>query len=355
MLVQTAEQVNFESPTSIDIDFLLLQGAEWLLHFIRSLIDRYSELAQEAILEIQQSFSTIMLSCGAELAGPLLESELHEAAIIVRNSIEQIARDTYQHEILLQIFVDLESSIQKDSAGANRFLISIDEIAAKLNQMTIFQMMSAMVAGENSRHKGMNPTIHTARVIYEYLVEACHRFDFNDLSEKMRVSFRQELLAVIGHDFGKVLNPKFDGHHKLSWYLANSGVKHVWSIIESVESNSSMLDFLIDQHDVCGHIAAERKLYGEVLEAFEQGSDEDFMRSLFYVQLADMGAIPGMKQEHKMQNFSVWAMLCVDLGYAYLIDEVVDRFPWFTDVLNRRLSLPTRREELEQNDIPDML
>ncbi|NCN06683.1 MAG: hypothetical protein GW946_02460 [Candidatus Pacebacteria bacterium] len=321
-------------------------GLEWFLEHFRQFFLEFPEITVAAnelwmqVLEfLEKSLSTLVSHCGECAIGPLQKDDVNRLVAEVRTSVIELGEDAEQHRILIQIFSKFEQEFldgQFNSLESN-FEERVLQVAGELNKVTIFQLMSTMIAGPESRHRGTNPTIHTARVICEWLLEASSRFTKENLTGENLWSFREELLAVMLHDLGKVLNPRFDGHHKISWTLARESVSALFAHFDLDSRSDDKVNFMISMHDMCGHIAAGRMPYSEVLEDFQR-VDEDYMRSLFYVQLSDMRAIKAMPMSHKHENITIWSMLCFDLGFDELIDEMIKKFPQFSDILNRRLS-----------------
>ncbi|MDA1079606.1 MAG: hypothetical protein O2840_02870 [bacterium] len=320
-------------------------GLEWFLDHIRQFLHEFpnitiaaDELLRQVLDFLEKSLSTLVALAGEYAIGPLQQEQMVQLTSEIRDSVLELAKDTEQHALLITVFLELENDLLGtfDFAGSGIEQL-VPEVEKKLNRLTIFQLMSTMIAGPESRHRGTNPTSHTARVILEWFREAQTRFPSSSLQGESVWAFREELLAVMLHDLGKVLNPRFDGHHKISWTLAWESVRALFAHFNLETRSDDKVNFMISMHDICGHIAAGRMKYVDVLEDFSRVG-EDYMLSLFYVQLADISAIKAMPLLNKYENLTIWAMLCFDLGFDHLIDEMVVKFPQFTDILNRRFS-----------------
>jgi len=320
-----------EIPNDYD---LLRQGAEWLADFLDKLIQDAAEFAHPILeiilLAIANLKTELVQLCALCEQGTTLIAEQSVTKPLAEEVLEfvvELATSESEHQKLSTIL----SAITDDFFADNSDLSSYpDEYAAvledALNEMTVFRLMSGMVAAPGSRHAGTNPTFHTAQVACEWLKTAATRFG-QASSPEQKNQFRAELLAVIDHDAGKLLNPKFDAHHKLSLQLAGPGIKYV-ATDKGFAEKISLTNFLVHNHDICGHIAAKRRNYQDILAAFKKEPNiADYMRSLYYIQFADMQAITTMPQEHKSENISIWTKLCVDLQLDELVTEIVINSP----------------------------
>lgn len=190
-------------------------------------------------------------------------------------------------------------------------------------------------------HQGIDPTTHTLNVFSEWLSKMQKRLQ-NEVS--LRSNFMHwsmvEAIAVLCHDRGKAFGPLSLLHPKRSFELSYQLVACIlengsfFSDEKDREQLFIQIQFLIIGHDICGHVSAGRYTFHQLLDWLEAWNvSEEIMESLFYVQLADMRAIPGMKVVFKVENIAVWEDAALALGMNQLVVRVREQNrSWFTQV-----------------------
>jgi len=352
-----------------DIRHLFLQGVEWLSNHLLGLVERLAvvgEIVSPLALATLADVHDFLLRLQAHILGSeVVRSHLEladKSAVsgtgkipdsllgdvtdatadlrqyiqdhqVVQEVVESLSKDPAQHRLIFAVceLIEAEFLTERKFNTHADYVHTVAVIHAALKKIEIFKMMKTMRPAVNSQHFSANaldesdPTMHTAQAIYFWLQTARLRFP------EVSLAFREELVATMKHDMGKLFNPKRDEHHKLSWMLAAPGVQFLLENFLSspcTGDTDDKLYFLIDMHDVCGHIAAGRRKFFEVFEIFQEHEVPiEYMRALFYIQQADMNAIPGMNPKFKIQNIAVWLDLVTDLGYTDLVQAIQHAYP----------------------------
>jgi len=340
------------------------QGVLWLKTFfaeiVRSTAQKSSELEVFAepliiiLIEILDDlegrankmaifFRALLDSLLSEEAFEILDEEAETVVFNLESSVMELANCEEEHEIYFSVFQEIEKMfLFQELEGLNPDLASA-KIAEKLEKFSIFKFMTTMKAGPNSQHQGKTPVEHTARAVYEWFQTASTRFscllesdDSSDQELNVVIrQFRTELLSAMSHDVGKFLNPKFEGHHKMSWKTIEPTINFIlgrlYSDEERIMQTRQSIKFLINSHDLPGNIDATEsgKLEGqakkyhfswaiETLKNFDLTSED--IRAWAYLQKADMDSIPGMKTEFMVANWAIFLKLVKDLGFSDLAD-----------------------------------
>lgn len=155
-------------------------------------------------------------------------------------------------------------------------------------------------------HQGRNPLLHTCYVLANYTAEVSRA---PEASRQPDETICIEIIALLGHDTGKVFDPKDPSHGSGSVVWSEQWLSELAATIpnstETQEVNEFRLRFLMRFHDVPGNIDLGNLTVDEAVMAMVEDGylpSQGLLLSLRRIQEADMAGTPGIPEKFRKKN-----------------------------------------------------
>lgn len=155
-------------------------------------------------------------------------------------------------------------------------------------------------------HHGRNPLLHTCYVLANYVAGVARS---PESSRQPDETLFIEILALFGHDNGKIFDPKDPSHGSGSVVWSEQWLSELAATIpnstEPQEVNEYRLRFLMRFHDVPGNIDLGNLTVDEAVMAMVEDGylpSQGLLLSLRRIQEADMAGTPGIPEKFRKKN-----------------------------------------------------